>query len=348
MNRLHSISETSGTDGRRREVSVLNRMSVTTVGLLVAAVIAMPMACQTVKSPAHGASTPPATQPYVSPHTSATWVSPIDGATMVYVPAGEFVMGASASDPEAQPDEHPQHKVYLEAFWIDATEVTNAQFARFVQATGYQTEGERAGTGRFFETITRKWRESSRVNWRHPHGLFSSLKGLEAHPVVHISWNDAQAYCAWAGKRLPTEAEWEKAARGTDGRLYPWGNSRPAGELLNFADRRLPVPWADQAVDDGYRFTAPVGSYPAGASPYGALDMAGNVWEWVADWYDEAYYAGSPASDPPGPPSGTSHVLRGGSWYDDAGGVRSTDRAAWPYLPNVTSAVVGFRCARSP
>jgi formylglycine-generating enzyme required for sulfatase activity len=159
-----------------------------------------------------------------------------------------------------------------------------------------------------------------------------------------MSWSDAAAYCAWAERRLPTEAEWEKAARGANARPYPWGDAQASGDLLNYADRNMPVPWADEAEDDGYVFFAPVGSYPAGASPYGALDMAGNAWEWVADFIDNNYYARSPYADPTGPESGSEHVLRGGSWWTGARDVRTAARgeaADFPYD------VYGFRCAEA-
>jgi formylglycine-generating enzyme required for sulfatase activity len=264
---------------------------------------------------------------------------PADGMIMVYVPDGDFIMGSNVGTA----DEQPQHTVYLDAYWIDKTEVTNAMFALFVEATGYQTDAEGQGGSWIFQGSG--WSEVSGADWQHPRGSESDLTGLDDHPVVNVSWNDAAAYCAWAGARLPSEAEWEKAARGMDGRTYPWGNQSPAGDLLNFADVNLGVNWASRSVNDGYEFTAPVGSYPAGASPYGALDMAGNVWEWVNDWYSGTYYRGSPTSNPVGPSTGNSRVLRGGSWNHDGSNLPSSIR-----LWNDPSAAIdnfGLRCSQS-
>ena len=223
---------------------------------------------------------------------------------MVFVPAGAFRMGSGEADPDAEVDEKPQHDVVLDAFWIDRTEVTNAMYARCVQAGACTAP------------------------------MHSSRYGLATHaghPVTGVTWFQAQEYCAWAGRRLPTEAEWEKAARGPDGRLFPWGDGAPGSSLLNF----------DGQVGD----TTTVGSYPAGASPYGVLDMAGNVWEWTADWYARDYYADSPQANPPGPASGNLRVLRGGAWGVDAGAVRAANRFwAFPGRNDFD----GFRCARSP
>jgi formylglycine-generating enzyme required for sulfatase activity len=279
-----------------------------------------------------------------------------DGAEMVLVPAGEFIMGSTPADiasllrrhPKAESairqDETPQHRVFLEAFYIDKYEVTNARFQQFVQTTGYRTQAEREGGGKI-RTGEKTWVQVPDATWRAPRGKGSSIAGLEAHPVVQVSWHDAKAYCTWAGKRLPTEAEWEKAARGTDGRLYPWGNELD-GTRANFCDRNCPFAWKDAAVDDGYRATAPVGSYEVGKSPYGAYDMAGNVWEWVADWYDAKYYRRSPARNPSGPTAGTQVVLRGGSWLYTAPDFRTTERAGVP--PDRRNENIGLRCAQTP
>jgi iron(II)-dependent oxidoreductase len=247
-----------------------------------------------------------------------TWTNPKDHAKMVFIPAGEFVMGTTPAQVEELlrgfPDwkregfanEQPAHVVYLDAYWIDKTEVTNAQFARFVRETGYKAEGG--------------WQEED---------------GKEQHPAVKVSWNDAVAYAQWAGKRLPTEAEWEKAARGEEGRVWPWGNVWEETRC-NFRGRA-----------DGYGGTAPVGSFPQGASPYGCLNMAGNVWEWCADWYEADYYGNSPERNPAGPPSGEKRVLRGGSWIIS---YPNFVRCAYRYSfdPRLGHGSYGFRCAKTP
>lgn len=143
---------------------------------------------------------------------------------LLYVPAGNFLMGSADSDPNALPEEQPQHTVQLDAFWIDRTDVTNAMFAMFVKATGHKTDGERLGDG--VVCVNGDCHSTIGADWQHPNGPSSNLDGRANHPVVQVSWNDASSYCAWAGRRLPSEAEWEKAARGTDGRLYPWGTMR--------------------------------------------------------------------------------------------------------------------------
>ncbi len=237
----------------------------------------------------------------------STQISPIDGMVQVYVPAGSFQMGSDSGDP----DEKPVHPVMLDAFWIDHTEVTNAMYTLCVEA------------GKCSPPSSSK--SYTRDNY------YGDAQ-YNNYPVIYVSWDNANAYCDWAGRRLPTEAEWEKAARGTDGRTYPWGNDAPDSNLLNF----------NSNVGD----TTEVGAYPSGASPYSALDMVGNVWEWVNDWYDEAYYGNLPSENPQGPASGQYRVLRGGSWSFGVGGVRAAYRDRGE--PGYFSGRIGFRCARSP
>jgi formylglycine-generating enzyme required for sulfatase activity len=269
----------------------------------------------------------------------STLVNPVDGAVMVFVPEGEFLMGSEEG--LAQDNEKPEHLVYLDAFWIYQHEVTNAQFALFIEATGHQTTVEERGWSFVFDGNA-SVREDG-AYWGAPEGPGSSIAGREDHPVVHMSWSDAQAYCEWAGGQLPTEAEWEKAARSIDGRLYPWGNTQITGDKANFCDVNCRYDWAESLQDDGYEGTAPVGSFPAGVSPYGALDMLGNVWEWVADWYDADYYSHSPYENPTGPASGEFRVKRGGSEGSVIWSLRVSSR--FGLNPGAAGEDYGFRCA---
>jgi formylglycine-generating enzyme required for sulfatase activity len=245
-----------------------------------------------------------------------------DGAVapdLVAIPGGTFVMG----DPSGERDEAPR-TVAVRPFRLMRLEVTNRDFSRFVETKRFVTDAERRGAGYVW---TDRWREVAGADWRHPQGSQSRIEGLDTHPVVQVSVRDAAAYCAWRGLRLPTESEWEFAARGTDGRRYPWGNEAPTqlGERrANFGTERCCAP--DDS--DGYARTAPVGSYPAGASPFGALDLAGNVWEWTASAYDAAQ---------------TERALRGGGWGNDPYGLRSSYRHGNP--PDIGLDMVGFRCA---
>ena len=263
---------------------------------------------------------------------------------MVLVPAGEFTMGMSADDAAKEckklhgeqcnkkefildpKNMEPPHKVYLDAYYIDKNEVTQAEYDKCVFAGKCQ---------------------SNRNLLRFPLPM-QLLLTRPRQPVIEVTWDDAQSYCSWAGKRLPTEAEWEKAARGTDGRMYPWGNEFD-GKKANFCDKNCKKffknnDWALNNWDDGYMFTAPVGSYPAGASPYGALDMAGNVSEWVADMYQRDYYSKSPEKNPKGPDGGTGCVFRGGDWIAGANYLRVTGR--YGDEPGYHYGHIGFRCAR--
>ncbi|MBI4704545.1 MAG: formylglycine-generating enzyme family protein [Deltaproteobacteria bacterium] len=240
---------------------------------------------------------------------------------MVLVPAGDFWMGCAPQDWGCG-DDNMRHQVYLDAFYIDRTEVTVAQYRSCVNARGctadHLTEWGLPGS----------LKPGEECNW--------NKSGRDSHPINCVDWSQAEAYCRFAGKRLPTEAEWEKAARGTDGRIYPWGSAAPS---CHYA-----------VMDDGGHgcgrdSTSPVGSKPAGASPYGALDMAGNVWEWTADWYGKAYYAASPERNPTGPSGGSLRVLRGRSWdLHHAMNFRASKRD-W-FVPEDRSRAQGFRCAR--
>jgi len=293
----------------------------------------------------------------VKPAPSNTRMRAADGMVMVLVPSGDFEMGSDAIwrwsgslregtlKPHPFPDLRPQHTVYLDPFWMDQTEVTVGMFRAFVKATGYVTTAEREGYGHPYKPGPREdeWPDVPGADWQHPRGPGS--EALDDHPVVQVSWDDAVAYCAWAGGMLPTEAQWEKACRGTDARAYPWGNGFDE-RRLNYCDARCPVTrWTDPSFDDDYAYTSPVGSYPAGASPYGALDMAGNVWEWTADHYNERYYASSPYENPRGPNTGVERVQHGGAWLDSghAGWLACTARHATP--PGTTADDLGFRCA---
>jgi formylglycine-generating enzyme required for sulfatase activity/predicted Ser/Thr protein kinase len=281
-----------------------------------------------------------ATKPPTCITSGQTWTSPKDGMNLLCVPSGKFIMGSDDGDP----DEKPVHSVSLDAYWIDQTEVTNKMFTKFIEETGYQTAAEKGGWGNAF--TGGKWERVEKADWRHPFGPQSSIAGLEQHPVVQVSWDDAVAYCQWASRRLPTEAEWEKATRGMDNRVFPWGNEIPNGNLLNFADDNLQVAWAVTTVDDGYRYSAPVGSYPEGTSPFGVLDMAGNVSEWVNDRYSKDYYQVSPDINPLGPGSGNFYVLRGGAWDVIEMQVRASSRDGFAPFSRFNTA--GFRCAYSP
>lgn len=243
------------------------------------------------------------------------------------IPAGVFAMGDSSGDRNPGDGEVPVHEVALDAFSIDATSVTNDDFARFVDATGYATEAETFGFSAVFHLAlaapdgdvmgrasgTPWWLGVKGADWRHPGGRDSSIDALGDHPVVHVSYNDALAYCQWAGRRLPTEAEWEYASRGGLERAkYPWGDEEPdtgGAWRTNIWQGVFP---RENTLEDGYLTTAPVRTFAPNG--YGLWQTVGNVWEWCADWWDPGYYAASPAADPRGPSRGEVRVLRGGSF----------------------------------
>jgi formylglycine-generating enzyme len=300
---------------------------------------------------------------------------------MIWIPGGEFRMG---SDEPGFPDARPWHRVYVDGFWMDKTEVTNEQFEKFVNAMSYVTIAERTPTREEFPTAPeenlvagsvvftppdqavaldnhfRWWSYVKGANWRHPTGPDSDLKGKEKYPVVHIAYDDALAYCKWAGKRLPTEAEFEFAARGgLDRKAYAWGDEfQPRGKwMANTFQGHFPD---KDTGEDGFTSTAPAGSFPPNG--YGLLDIAGNVWEWCSDWYRPDYYqtladAGGVARNPEGPvdsfdpsePGTKKRVHKGGSYL-------CTDQYCKRYAPggrgkgepDTGTNHLGFRCVRSP
>ena len=249
-----------------------------------------------------------------------------DGAEMVFVPPGEFVRGSRDGEMDLAlrlclqnrgtctrqrfEDEGPQRRVYLDGFYIDRQEVTNARYRKCVSS----------------DACRPPLNDSSRMR-----SQYYDDPRYADYPVIYVSWQDADDYCRWVGKRLPSEAEWEKAARGTEDRRWPWGDRWDPKRLNS---------WVAGPHD-----TTRVGSYPQGASPYGAMDMAGNVWEWVADWYEYDHYARAPDRNPRGPPHGKTRVLRGGSWISDSQYTRTTYRFQRP--PDYRTANFGFRCASS-
>ena len=280
-----------------------------------------------------------------------------DGMTLVYVPDGHFQMGSSEAyldqaiqaciDKQGEDGDcleqvctqaQPVHKVMLEAFWMDQTEVTNAMYISFLNEEGNQ--------------------EEEGVNWLEPgaghrgvvyghiiekNNEFYPKSGYEDHPVIEVSWYGAAAYCNWVGGRLPTEAEWEYAARGQQNDIYPWGDSFD-GTHVNYCDETCREAWRDTSFSDGEVKWGPVGRYTDGASWSGVLDMAGNVWEWVSDWWSQTYYIYSPANNPQGPETGNLRIARGGSWYEES----------WRVSPSCRKALtpssyrmhwIGFRCA---
>jgi formylglycine-generating enzyme required for sulfatase activity len=314
-------------------------------------------------------------------------VTAVSHPDMVYIPSGTFQMGGD--NYQARSDELPKHTVTISAFWLDSAEVSNAEFSRFVKATHYVTTAEQKPNWQIIKKqlppntpkpdakmlvpaslvftppdhpvplndFRQWWSWTKDANWRHPRGPKSNIKGLEHYPVVHVSWYDANAYCRWRGKRLPTEAEWEWAARGgLQNKIYPWGNDPIDSGAVKANTWQGEFPYKN-TLRDGYYYSAPVKTYAPNG--YGLHDMAGNVWEWVADWYRADYYvqvSEQKSNNPQGPtdsydpdePYAAKKVLRGGSFlcnesycagYRVAARMKST--------PDTSMEHVGFRCAAS-
>jgi formylglycine-generating enzyme len=276
----------------------------------------------------------------------------------VLLPAGTFAMGDAFDEGYPSDGEVPVHPVRLPAFRIDATAVTNASFAAFAKETGHVTDAERFGSSAVFHLLVDAptsdvlgrapgapwWVEVRGASWRHPDGSRSSIGDRPHHPVVHVSWHDARAYCAWAGTRLPSEAEWEYAARGgLEGRRFAWGDDLAPGGRWRCNIWQGDFPRHDTG-EDGHRGTAPVKAYrPNG---HGLWNTAGNVWEWCDDWFSPGYYAVSPLDDPRGPEGGEARVMRGGSYLCHASWChRYRVAARSANTPESSSGNLGFRCA---
>jgi formylglycine-generating enzyme required for sulfatase activity len=278
---------------------------------------------------------------------------------LVALPGGDFVMGTDGRYGYPADGEGPAHAVQLRPFSIGRCAVTNAEFAVFAEATGHRTEAERFGWSFVFAGLLPEdfestrgvagagwWRQVEGADWAHPEGPQSVIGERGDHPAVHVSWNDADAFCAWAGVRLPTEAEWEYAARGgLVGSRFPWGDElEPQGEhRMNVFQGSFPT---HDTAADGYAGTAPVASYAPNG--YGLHQMTGNVWEWAADWFAPAYYAAAPRDDPRGPSAGTARVMRGGSYLcHDSYCNRYRVDARSSNTPDSSTGNLGFRIASS-
>jgi len=295
---------------------------------------------EAAKTPVPKTDKQPAKKPKPAEQPAAKITAP---QGMLHIPKGEFWMGCKPeTDKDCEEPEKPGHNVYLDDYFIDKTEVSVGQFEACVKAGSCSDKG----------LAVPSWNDKQQPDW-----AWSCNWGKpdrKNHPINCLSWEQADSYCKWASKRLPTEAEWEKAARGSDGRKYAWGNEEyaelgKAGKLVaNIADesekKRDPLWEVATGYDDGHTGTAPVGSFPKGASPHGVLDMTGNVLEWVADWYAEDYYKKSPPKNPKGPATGELRVARGGAWYGEPKYTRISLR--WPN-PIRRIVAVGVRCASS-
>ncbi|TQS74985.1 formylglycine-generating enzyme family protein [Ornithinibacillus gellani] len=288
-------------------------------------------------------------------------VQPIEHE-MVYIPGGSYLMGTNYKQGFPADGEGPIHKVEVKPFYIDVHTVTNKQFQTFIDATGYVTEAERFGWSFVFHLLvspeTKKkvvqrvqqtpwWFVVEGAYWKQPEGPDSSIENRLDHPVVHVSWNDALAYCEWAGKRLPTEAEWEFAARGgLEQKMYPWGDElTPDGEhYCNIWQGTFPN---ENTAEDGFIGTAPAKSFPENG--FGLYNVAGNVWEWCSDWFATNIHKRGGKQNPQGPDTGKSRVMRGGSYlchYSYCNRYRVAARTS--NTPDSSTGNIGFRCVRDP
>ena len=250
-------------------------------------------------------------------------INPIDSAEYVLVPEGEFLMGSEpGNDPYFWGAEGPEHTVYLDEFWIYRTEVTNGMYQACV-------EEQKCPRPQYLNSVDVE--------------DYYGNPEYDDYPVMHVTFTHAQSYCTWAGGKLPSEAQWEKAARGTEGHMFPWGDDPPNAERVNLCDSSCARGTErENHFSDGYPGTSPVGSFPFGASPYGVLDMAGNVWEWTFDRFQSTYYSTSPEENPVGPASGSSRTIRGGSWSNPTSGIRTAARTS--LTPDKILDTLGFRC----
>jgi len=320
----------------------------------------LPGPCCSASRPAalHAASAA-ASGPAAEPRRASLRTGGTVRAGMVPLPGGEFLMGTEGPEANPHDGEGPVRAVRLRPFRLAPQSVTNAEFAEFVNATGYRTEAERFGWSFVFHRFvppeaalgvtqvvqdTPWWWAVPGANWRRPEGPGSRIKQRMDHPVVHVSWNDAVAYCAWAGVRLPTEAEWEYAARGgVAGRIFPWGDELTPGglHLSNVWQGGFPD---EDTGEDGFRGTAPAGAFPPNG--YGLYNMTGNVWEFVADWWSATFHAAGPREDPRGPDGGTAKVMRGGSYLCHRSYCnRYRVAARSSNTPDSSTGNLGFRCA---
>lgn len=279
---------------------------------------------------------------------------------MIDLPGGTFLMGTDYAEAFPDDGEGPVRAITLSSFRIDRYPVTNAVFSRFIEETGYRTEAEHFGWSFVFwahipasrlnelveDTVAAApwWCKVPGGTWRSPEGPGSTIAGREQHPVVHVSWNDAQAYCQWSGQRLPTEAEWEYAARGgLEQKLYPWGDQlRPQGEhRCNIWQGEFP---RHDTGEDGYAGTCPVDAFPPNG--FGLYSASGNTWEWCADWFDAAFHATADRTDPQGPATGTARVTKGGSFLCHKSYCnRYRVAARTSNTPDSSTSHIGFRCA---